>query len=248
MRYQNLSEQLMNEIGQQIVGGDLSTGEALPPVELLSKQKGVSRTVTREAYKGLEARKLIGSQPKVGTIVRAPLEWQWWDIDVLRWALNGKPNRRVLKELMEVRLAIEPAAVQLAATNATAEDIRVIKQRYDELERSVGNVAQWVDADYEFHQCILLASHNHLMLTLVQTLRSALEYSRRRTMPVLKNKENSSDEVPMQVALLKHRAVMDAIVYRDGELARSKMLDVLAMVSNLLDDADDDLFFDTSAD
>lgn len=239
MRSQNLSEQLMNEIGQQIVGGELTSGDALPPVELLSKQMGVSRTVTREAYKGLEARKLIGSQPKVGTTVRPAVEWQWWDIDVLRWALNGKPNRKVLRELMEIRRAIEPAAVQLAAHNATSEDIKAIQQRFAELQNAVGNVSEWVGADYEFHNCILLASHNNLMVTLVQTLRSALEYSRMATMSVLKNKPDRADHPPLQVALERHKAVMDAILYRDGELARDRMQELLSMVSTLLDDADE---------
>lgn len=239
LRSQNLSEQLMNEIGQQIVGGEFVSGDALPPVELLSKQKGVSRTVTREAYKGLEARKLIGSLPKVGTTVRSSVEWQWWDIDVLRWALNGKPNRKVLRELMEIRLAIEPAAVQLAARNATGEDIKTIQQRFVELQNSVGNVSEWAGADYEFHDCILLASHNNLMVTLVQTLRSALVYSRRATMSVLKSKPDRTEHPPMQVAVEKHKAVMDAIVYRDGELARVKMKELLLMVSTLLDDADE---------
>ena len=38
----NLSEQLLDDIGRQIINGDILPGETLPKVETLSEQKGVS--------------------------------------------------------------------------------------------------------------------------------------------------------------------------------------------------------------
>lgn len=69
----NLREQVLNDIGKQIIGGKLNPGDVLPKEDTLSVEYEVSRTVIREAIKGLAARGLVESRPKVGTIVRPRL-------------------------------------------------------------------------------------------------------------------------------------------------------------------------------
>lgn len=55
----NLREQVMNELGRAIARGTLSPGDTLPRETDLSDAYGVSRTVMREAIKGLAARGLV---------------------------------------------------------------------------------------------------------------------------------------------------------------------------------------------
>lgn len=236
MQPQNLRRQLLHELGRKIVGGDLLPGHVLPKVEVLSDMKGVSRTVTREALKGLEARSLVDSQPKTGTIIRPRSQWQWWNRDVLQWAVDAKSNREFLLQLTEVRIGIEPAIVAIAAKNATKSDIRMMEEKFRVLEASVGDEFAWATADYEFHDSILQASHNELMVSLVQTMREALLYSRSKTFKVLRNKSISPNEEATTDALVLHRSVLEAVSKGDGNLAYIKMHELLMAVVELIEE------------
>lgn len=235
MALQNMSDQLMHELGRKIVHGEILPNGVLPKVEVLSEMKGVSRTVVREALKGLTARRLVESTTKVGTVVCPRSSWQWWDPDVLTWACEAKDNQQFLHQLTEIRLAIEPAAVELAAKNATEHDIEVMQERYKELERSIGDDSEWVKADYEFHQSILAASHNELMLSLAQTLRLALERSRQTTIELIRQHPSPSYNQPQEEVLARHKAVMEAVCNRDGATARQKIQELLNRVAELID-------------
>ncbi|MBM7573729.1 FadR/GntR family transcriptional regulator [Aquibacillus albus] len=224
MALYNLSEQLLQDIGKQIINGDLKPGTVLPKVETLSKNRGVSRTVVREALKGLVARRLVMSSTKVGTIVRERSEWLWMDPNVLLWASESNNQKLFYMQLLELRLAIEPAGVHLAAQNATEKDKEEIRFRYNQLESSFDNVLEWPNADYEFHNSILLAAHNELMLSLVKNLREVLIKGRQINRNV--NKSLSDDEERYK-GLLLHKAVMEAICAGDGQLAQEKMREQL---------------------
>jgi GntR family galactonate operon transcriptional repressor len=235
MAPRNLSEQLLHQLGKEIINGKLKPGDLLPTVETLSEMKGVSRTVIREALKGLSARRLVESSTKVGTVIKERTDWQWWDPDVMSWAASSKNSRDFLLQLTEIRLAIEPAAVQLAARNATDHDLLKIRSCYDSLEASLENEAEWAKADYEFHNSILLASHNELMLSLVKTMYSGLIQSRQASIRALKEEANPSyGQLPSEEVLSRHKSVMEAICDRDEKLAYQKMYELLMRVVELI--------------
>ncbi|SDN89726.1 FadR/GntR family transcriptional regulator [Alkalicoccus daliensis] len=225
----NLSEQMLHDLGAQIVQGTLQPGELLPKVETLSEMKNVSRTVIREALKGLSARRLIEASTRKGTVVRERKDWLWWDPDVIAWASTAEKNRTFLLQLSEVRLAIEPAAVRLAAKNATEKDLQEIKKRFKELEAATQDEDAWVEADFAFHDSILEASHNELMVSLVQTLYSGLVQSRHTTIKVLME-EQKKDQTTMNEALEMHKFVMEAICSGDEEAAYQNMSNLLYSV------------------
>lgn len=234
--YLNLSDQLLHELGKQIVQGKLLPGEFLPKVEVLSEQRGVSRTVVREALKGLTARRLVESTTKVGTVVRPRSDWQWWDPNVLVWASHAKDNQSFLLQLTEVRLAIELAAVELAVANATDSDIAEIETAYYKLEASISDEQEWAKADYEFHNSILLASHNVLMISLVSMLRTTLINSRHVTIPRLKNQRKNTSEENFYDEILLHKEVMEAIRVRDKARASQAMHKLMKRVAQLIRD------------
>lgn len=231
----NLCDQLLHELGRQIVHGQLSPGSVLPKVEDLSEIMGVSRTVVREALKGLSARRLVESTAKVGTVVCPRSFWQWWDPDVLAWASEAEDKHQFLSKLTEVRLAIEPSAVELAAKNAAEQDLRRIQACYHQLELAIGNESEWVKADHDFHKSILAASHNELMQSLVQTLHLALERSRQTTIHLIKKHPAPPYRAFSEEVLARHKAIMEAICERDGKKARQKMEELLLRVAELLE-------------
>ena len=235
MQSRKLSGQLLHDLGSKIVSGAIESGQVLPSVETLSEMKGVSRTVTREALKALSALGLVESQPKVGTTVCAREEWQWWSRDVLQWSVDAEPNQDFLLQLIEVRRVIEPAAVALAAKNGTDEDFAVIQAAFDRLSESLDSDEEWAKADYEFHDSIIAASRNELMLSLIRVMRDALLYSRKTTIPILKETRKQSPKN----ALDEHRAVMDAVCSRDEQRAHEMMSKLLDSVTILLENRND---------
>src|SRR5690606_28944376 len=97
----NRSGQLILEIGKKIVVGEYVPGETLPKVEALSEEYKVSRTVVREAFKGLSTLGLVRSNQRSGTVVLPRTEWQWWNLHVMTWLLEDPDNRDFLLHLTE---------------------------------------------------------------------------------------------------------------------------------------------------
>src|SRR6266487_1880908 len=82
---QNLSEQIVRQIGLSIMRNDFKPGDALLSEPELSLQVNVSRPVLREALKMLGAEGLIRSRPERGTRGRSRTEWNLLDPDVIGW-------------------------------------------------------------------------------------------------------------------------------------------------------------------
>ena len=93
---QNLSEQIVRQIGLSIMRNDFKPGDTLLSEPELSLQFNVSRTVLREALKMLGAKGLIQSRPKIGTRVRSRAEWNLLDPDVIAWQYETSPNTSFL--------------------------------------------------------------------------------------------------------------------------------------------------------
>lgn len=237
MAMHNLSEQLVHNLGKQIISEEIPSGEILPKVEVMSEQYGVSRTVVREALKGLAARRLVKSVPKSGTVICAREEWQWWDPEVLSWACECIPDYYFFQQLTEMRLAIEPTTAELAAKNATREDINYITACFQKLELAAisNNESEWASADYDFHQSIMIASHNELLINLGNLLRNALLQSRHRTMKIYNNDNPKELSMSKEQALLLHKNVYMAICKGDRLEARETMYDLLLNVNKILE-------------
>ncbi|RXT02285.1 FadR family transcriptional regulator [Ammoniphilus sp. CFH 90114] len=230
----NLTDQLIHELGKQIINGDLKPGDTLPKVEALSEIHGVSRTVVREAYKALATRRLVKSVPKLGTIVCPRSEWQWWDADVLTWASNEGLNRNFLLKLNEIGLAVEPVAAKLAAKHATEEDIKHMTYCYNQLEKSLGDKEAWAETDYYFHKSIYDASNNELLVNMMQMLfKAQLEY-RYMTISSMNNMPDTTERY-----LKLHKDVLIAISSKDERTAYQKMYELQEELAIILTQTED---------
>ena len=113
LQRQNLSEQVVRQIGLSIMRNDFKPGDTLSSEPELSLQFNVSRPVMREALKILSAKGLIESRPRTGTKVRPRADWNFLDPDVIGWLYEVGPERSFLDALCEVRLMFEPMAARL---------------------------------------------------------------------------------------------------------------------------------------
>lgn len=209
----NLHGQVIQELGKLIVSGALAPGEVLPPEELLAERMHVSRTVLREAMKVLSAKGLIESRQKIGTRVREKIFWNQLDADVLSWRCALMPTDSFVEKLVEMREIIEPAACAAAARRRSAEQLARIEVAYQGMSAAV-NLEAWAEADLAFHEAVLHATNNELMISLFSVIESALG-----TYFVLSAKTAAN----FKYSLPQHQKVLEAIRRRQPEVARESM-------------------------
>ncbi len=203
MAIKNVHGHTLDLLGEAIVAGRYLPGGTLPPESALCETLGISRTVVREVVKSLVAKGLVTTGPKVGTRVMSSAKWNWFDPDVVAWQCKAGLTREFMREVQELRRVLEPAAVKLAAERATAQDIEAIEAAYAGMKDAIDHGGNYVEHDLRFHQGLLRACHNRMIVqmsdALATLLRLAFEISTSRP-------HGPASSLPM------HRAVLDAVI------------------------------------
>lgn len=222
----NVHGNTVDHLGEAIVAGRYSAGGSLPPEPLLCEELGVSRTVIREAVKSLVAKGLISTGPKVGTRVLSEDQWNWFDPDVITWQSKAGLTREFLRDLQDLRRVMEPAAVRLAAERATPKDIADIEAAFAGMKKAVDEGGDYVTHDLRFHQGLLRACHNRMIVQMSKALsallRTSFEISTTR-------KDGPRNSLPL------HRAVLDAIIAHDPIKAE---VAILVLIDGAREDID----------
>ncbi len=199
----NIHGGLVDLLGSAIVVGGYPVGSTLPPEAALCDEMGVSRTALREAVKSLIAKGLLVTGPGVGTRVLSEEQWNWFDPDVVGWTSKAGLSRDFLRDLLELRAIVEPAAVRLAARRATPEDIVELEAAYAGMRRSIDEGGDYVASDLRFHQGLLRASHNRMVVQMSKAIGALLRTSF--------DVSTTRPDAPA-LSLPLHRAVLDAVI------------------------------------
>ena len=164
LRYQSIVDQITG----LIESGDLKIGDKFPPERALAERWRVSRPVLREAFRVLESQGIVESRHGDGRYVRSdrPLDAN----DVRRGHLIDR--RESILQIWEVRSLLEVRAAELAAVNATEEQIRAIERPIELLGEMAPSDSLETDLNMEIHTAIALASGNDY---LAQIILKALE-------------------------------------------------------------------------
>ncbi len=206
----NVHGHTVDHLGEAIVAGRYEQGKSMPAEPLLCLELGVSRTVVREAVKSLIAKGLISTGPKVGTWVLTDDHWNWFDPDVIAWQNKAGLTAEFLRDLQDMRRVVEPAAMRLAAERATPQDIAEIEAAYAGMKDAIENGGDYVTHDLRFHQGLLKASRNRMLVQMSKALgallRTSFEISTRL-------KDGPASSLPL------HRAVLDAVIARQPDAA-----------------------------
>ena len=230
VRVGTLAHLAAQELGRRIVGGNYLPGDALPSEADLSAELEVSRTVVREALKVLAAKGLIRSRPRVGPVVQPRHVWERLDSDILAWSTqDGEQLRVFLNQLTEVRRIVEPDAARLAAMRAMPDEMEQIAATFAAMEDAVADPNAFMTQDLAFHEAIIRATHNELLLGLLVTVRKGLVASRQVSTGTLRQ-DTPQTAHAREIALQLHRAVLDALRERDGQRAHEAMVQLLSTV------------------
>ena len=221
----NLTEQVVQSLGQAIVSGEYPTASVFQIADLCSEYKA-SRTVMREAVKILTAKGLVTSRASVGSIVQDEMSWNLSDPDVLDWFLHVKGNTvPLIREFVEFRMGIEPKAAALAAKRGDQEGIAQIFKALERMRAAERGEDDALDADVEFHVAILHASGNRFFINMRHTIDVALHISIRVTNRTKGVTRASVDD---------HARIAEAIKRGDAEGARQAAYALLAEAQSLL--------------
>lgn len=218
----NLSDRVTQELGRAIISGQYSNESGFPSEAKMCEDYGVSRTSIREAVKMLGAKGLITSRPRKGIVIEPATKWNLYDTSILRWMLESSPSLLVLREFLQMRMAIEPQAAALAAQFATDEQIKQIEIALKAMEAAGNDPGLSLhEADIAFHTSILAASNNRFILQLRDFVSTALNVSIQHTTPA---------KGSIKAIIEEHDKVYRAISLRQPERAKS-------MTAYLIDEA-----------
>lgn len=204
----------VDKIATWIVQGSFPANSLLPTEPELGEQLGVSRTVVREAIKALAAKGIVEPKKRVGTRILPRTRWHTFDPTVVGWMLRGPRRIDLIRDLIEIRLAIEPFAAELAASRRSSEDLAAIQAAYRTMEATVDGDGSYNAADLDFHTRLLTASGNGFLLQMQPMIDVVLR---------LAFTLNSISIARARRSLPYHLAVLDAIGRGDGAAARQAM-------------------------
>jgi GntR family transcriptional regulator, galactonate operon transcriptional repressor len=213
------ADTVFDKLGGAIVAGRYGPNERLPTEDVLARKLKISRPSVREGLKALARKGLVESRPRRGTIALGKCHWDVLDPDILRWMSHAPPDHEFLIGLVEARQIFEPAAARLAAARATPTQILAIQRAWqgmaDALPRDLEAAHRH---DLAFHEGIIAASGNVLLMRLAIAIRAALLALFRASANVRAGYVNS---------LAEHKAVADAIRRRLPDEAEEAMRNLL---------------------
>lgn len=222
----NLSQRMVQELGKSIICGEYANDSSLPTEAELCEKFGVSRSAVREAVKMLSAKGLISSKPRQGIRIQQEENWNIFDPDLLRWSLESNPSMNVLKEFLQMRIAIEPEAAALAARNADPKHIEAIEIALERMRNAPEGTQEDLDSDIAFHVSILYASKNRFYIRLRDFITTALRVSISHTTPIKGN----------HLAVVEdHAKVLAAIKNKNAERAKHSMLLLIDEALNFIE-------------
>ena len=205
-----LTSDIYAQLVAHLINGVWSEGQRIPPERELGVQLGVGRTSLREALKALEIMGMIETRLGDGTYVCHRSEFL---SRPLLWAIMGSDSSDA-SELIEARRFIESELVSLAASRATADDLKEIGDCMDQMELHLSDPISFQEADINFHLAIGQAAHNRILQNALQLIRNLMHH--------WIGKALTGEGVP-QAALDQHKQIFMAIAKRNAERARAAM-------------------------
>jgi GntR family transcriptional regulator, transcriptional repressor for pyruvate dehydrogenase complex len=205
-----LSQVVTAEILDRIRAGQYRPGDRLATERTLMAEFGVGRNVAREALQALLAMGLVEIRPGRGAIVIG--------VDTERAMDPGAVSALLLDQtvddLYQFRRVIEVEIATRAATHATEDDIRKIREKQDAFRADVEEGRPVAALDVAVHQAIAEASHNSIYASVLAMLEGLLANTRSMVESIDWARNRSVED---------HDAIVNAIAAGNPERAGEAM-------------------------
>lgn len=186
---------VIDAIRKAILGGVLAPGAQLVE-RTIAAQLGVSKTPVREALRSLEASGLLESYPSRGVVVR-------------------QADAKLVEDLYEFRLLLEPDAVRIAVPHHDPELLQQLQHKL-ELGRQLGerqDLTELSRVNRSFHEGLYERCQNELIKSALDGMRDQLAF-----VAAAGWRAKSSWDAEWQ----EHAEILRAVV--DGDAARASEL------------------------
>lgn len=192
---ESLGQAAYRQLQEAIETGVLKPGDRVS-VNALADRLAISRTPVREAIAWLETDGLIVHQPYLGRVI-------------------AELDHQMVNELYALRFVIEPAAVGMAAKNATDAEIDVLREML-EFERSVLNdPIERERHNRRFHNALYRTAHNRYVISTLRALQTPM---------ILLGPATATNPKRLQDAYAEHAELVECIAAHDADGARTAMV------------------------
>ncbi|TVZ02683.1 FadR family transcriptional regulator [Trebonia kvetii] len=204
-----LTDEAIGKIKEMITSGRVRPGEKLPREADLAAELGLSRNSLREAVKALSLINVLDVRQGDGTYATSLAPSLL--LEALSFIVDFHRDDTVL-EFLEVRRILEPAATGLAALRMTQAQKDALGKVLDAVTVD-SPVDDFVATDLEFHKEIALGSGNTVLASLVDNM----------SLPTVRARvwRGMTQPRAQERTLAEHRAIYQAILAGDADLARS---------------------------
>ena len=206
-----LYEQIVLQMEESILKGQLKAGDQLPAERDLAQSFGVSRTAVREAIRALRDKGLVEVYTGLGTFVT------YGTSQAVRHSLDllvkiGQQDG--VTHLAELRQILEPEVAALAASRIEAQLLAAMRDAVATMDRSLEDPDAYVEADLDFHLALAEAVGNPLVLSLLNSIVGFLREQRSQIFNVNGGPKRGQ---------YHHKRILRAIERRDPAAAREAM-------------------------
>lgn len=218
VRTSRLYEQIVQQIEESIVKGDLKPGDQLPAERELAQRFGVSRTAVREAVKALREKGLVEAYSGRGTFITdgtTQAVRQSLDLMVKIGQSEGSSH------LAEVRAILEPEIAALAAQRIQDSEVATMREAVAVMDRSNQDPQAYIEADLDFHLALAEGADNPMILSLLDPIVGLLREQRLRIFQVPGGPQRGQ---------FHHKRILEAVERHDPEAARDAMRAHLSQV------------------
>ena len=218
VRTSRLYEQIVQQIEESIVKGDLKAGDQLPAERELAQRFGVSRTAVREAVKALREKGLVEAYSGRGTFITDGTT------QAVRQSLDlitkiGQPEGST--HLAEVRAILEPEIAALAASRIQEPELATMREAVAVMDHAGQDPDAYIEADLDFHLALAEGAGNPLILSLLDSIVGLLREQRLRIFKVSGGPERGQAH---------HKRILEAVEHHNSEKARDAMRSHLMQV------------------
>ena len=204
---------IVDVIIRLIAEGKVDYQERFYTEQELMTMLGVSRPTLREALRVLEFLGVTTVSPRNGISIRKPSDQEGY-LPLLYILAFEKTTGR---ELFELRQALQLEMATLAARSCTEADLEDLQALLKAMEQGLSADDEvFYTLDHRFHQRIVEAAGNHLVLKLMNTIGPMLQNQLLRH-----GRKNTTKQ--RRATLEEHRCIVEYIAAGDGAAARDAM-------------------------
>ena len=208
MEKQTLGEKTAEKLLDMIHERGYTAGDKLPTEMELCQLLGAGRNTVREALRILVSRNIVTIRQGAGTFIS---EKNGIPDDPLGFAMM-EDRRKLTRDLLQIRVMLEPPIAALAAQNADEEDIKKLEEILLEVEELIRRREDYSQKDSQFHAQIAACSHNTVMSNLVPVITEGVRIF-----------ASTARETEYVQTLASHRAIFRAIREKKAVEAQEAM-------------------------